>query len=184
MFQESYLTQVPASFKSIYSDQRHKIRHYAITLHRYGTPGIELPSTIILLSLILRWSETSNPAFRKRGCILLFLRPHQAIKQGPSQNKATKPLDQTSAPKLQAAPKISPHAISPSALLHHARPHSERIHERARQQREEHVEQEPRVRFQAKDAGADAEERGCEVVKRGEGLHDGRFSGGFGRAES
>lgn len=61
-------------------------------------------------------------------------------------------------------------SLQPRLVARRPRPHPQRVHERARQQRKENIEQEARVRFQPQDACADAEEGGGEVVQRGECL--------------
>jgi hypothetical protein len=90
--------------------------------------------------------------------------PNQAMKQRPRQDEATEALQQARSPELGAASKEHLHAAA-APVLHKVRrrhrSHAEDVYERAGKQREEHVKHEARVRLQAQDAGARAEERGC-----------------------
>jgi hypothetical protein len=84
------------------------------------------------------------PIRRRRLC------PDQSVKQCPGQHEPTQPLEQSSCPQLDAAPKIPLHAGFSRIMgfLNKPRPNSECIYEGRGDQGEDQVEDESEVGFE------------------------------------
>lgn len=95
-------------------------------------------------------------------------RPNKPIKQRPRKQKATQPIHQPRRPERKRARKEQIRRGRARLRVAAAvRQYAQHVDEEGREQREGEVEEEARGGFETKDAGADAEEGGGDVMQVG-----------------
>lgn len=97
----------------------------------------------------------------------MLLCSHQTVKQRPRQYVSRKPAKETAGPEFKLSTEISARVEEAMACLQRRRCDANRVEEDGGEDREDEVEQEAVVGFEAEDAGCGAED-GC-----GEGLEVG-----------
>lgn len=117
--------------------------------------------------------EYSAPTPRRQAIPLSLsqsLCPHKAVEQRPRENEPGQPANQTARPEFERAPEVSTCIQRRQAARERCRGDAEGVEERGDKDGEGEVEEEAAVGFEAKDAGADAEEGGRQALKIREDL--------------